>query len=348
MKLRHPMAAMAIAIASANVCAMSEKPAPLPELTQTPDSIVRFIAVGDTGTGKEGQYKVASAIRSVCEERGCDFAIGLGDNIYESGVESEDDQQWIDKFEKPYKNLDFPFYMTLGNHDNSHFGGEGLDNHKGEHQVAYHYRDDRLSDKWQMPARYYRFGAPLNDQKPLVDFFSLDSNPLAAISDFDYKYWQLPYKKQQGEWIDAEMQKSTAPWKIAFAHHPYMSNGRHGNAGIYDYVPGLGLVYKNFLEKHVCDRADVIIAGHDHDLQWLRPVQNCGKTFHIVSGAGAKTRGFTNPDRNKSYWQADETLGFFYIEIEGNEFRGTAYTVDAGTGVFRAAHQQTLQKNNKK
>tara|TARA_B110000046_G_scaffold107065_1_gene114452 strand:- start:118 stop:1200 length:1083 start_codon:yes stop_codon:yes gene_type:complete len=335
--------------------AMSNTPKDSVEVTPVAGKIVRFIAVGDTGTGKEGQYQVAGAIESVCAIRGCDFALGLGDNIYEAGVDSVDDVQWLDKFEKPYQNLNMPFYMTLGNHDNSYFAGGGLDNTKGELQVDYHYKEGRFSEKWNMPARYYHFSAPLTENEsltetesltknvPLVDFFSLDSNPLAALSDIDQKYWQLPYKKQQAAWFDETIKSSLGAWKIAFAHHPYISNGSHGNAGLYDYVAGLGGVYQDFLEQEVCNRVDVIIAGHDHDMQWLAPVSSCGKTFHMVSGAGAKTRTFSNPDRNEAYWQADETLGFYYIEIEGNEFRGTAYLVNAD-GEHHIAHQQTITR----
>jgi tartrate-resistant acid phosphatase type 5 len=302
---------------------------------------VNFIAVCDTGTGEAGQYQVAKAIEEVCASRGCDFAIGLGDNIYESGVDSVDDAQWIDKFEEPYKDLNFPFYMTLGNHDNSYFGGEGTSNKKGEFQVDYHYKKNRQSDKWNMPARYYHFSAPLLDNEPLIDFFSLDSNPLASIPDPDINYQQTSYKEKQANWFQDTIQSSLGQWKIAFAHHPYLSNGSHGNAGMYDSVVGNGKVYQDFIEESVCNRVDVIITGHDHDMQWLRPVQSCGKTFHMVSGAGAKTRSFSDIDRNPSYFQADETLGFFYIEIEGDEFRDTAYVLNT-EGEYSIAHQQTI------
>lgn len=330
---------------SSHVSAMSNSPKPDIEGVEAAGKVVRFIALGDTGTGKEGQYQVARAIEDVCANQGCDFALGLGDNIYESGVDSVNDEQWLAKFEKPYENLDFPFYMTLGNHDNSYFAGGGLTNRKGEFQVDYHYKEGRPSEKWIMPARYYHFSAPLNDEESLIDFFSLDSNPLASLSDFNKYYWQLPYKKEQAKWFDDTIKSTLGKWKIAFAHHPYVSNGSHGNAGLYDYVAGLGGAYKNFLEQEVCNRVDVIIAGHDHDMQWLKPVPGCGKTFHMVSGAGAKSRSFSNPERNQSYWQKDEALGFFYIEIVGDEFRATAYLLNAD-GVHYIAHQQTLVRNS--
>ena len=75
------------------------------------------------------------------------------------------------------------------------------------------------------------------------------------------------------------------------------------------------------------------------------PCSALWKNVPLVSGAGAKTRSFSNPDRNQSYWQADETLGFFYIEIEGDEFRGTAYQLNA-EGEYSIAHQQTILRNS--
>lgn len=343
---------LSLAVASASltaipVMAMSKKPTPEPEpvIVPAPDQIVRFIAIGDMGTGKDGQYKVAAAMKEVCDARGCDFALGLGDNIYEKGVDGKNDIQFETKFEEPYADFSMPFYMTLGNHDNTWItAGDGLNNDRGEAQVAYHYRTDRMSDKWQMPARYYQFNAPQNVDNPLVSFFSMDSTPLSGVTDADLEYNQFAYKKRQGDWLKDSIAQSNSPWKIAFAHHAYRSNGKHGNAGLYDYLLGHGLFYKNMVKDNVCDKVDMIIAGHDHDLQLLKPVDSCGKTVHMVSGAGGKSRDFGNPNRNESYWQEDNTLGFFYIEIEGDELRTTAYTVDSVSGEHTAAYNKVLQR----
>ncbi|WP_430459625.1 metallophosphoesterase [Thalassolituus sp. LLYu03] len=341
---RSALTLLALSVAVPQALAMSKTPDPLPD-TPSVNKTVRFIAIGDMGTGSDGQYKVAAAIETVCAERGCDFALGLGDNIYESGVDAVDDLQFVTKFEDPYKNLNFPFYMTLGNHDNTWlFAGDGLDNDKGDIQVRYTYREGRPSNKWTMPARYFTFNAPLNDEQPLVTFLSMDSNPLAAVGDADAEYWQLPYKKKEAEWIDNALSTSAAPWKIAFAHHPFLSNGNHGNAGMYDGVPGAGVVYYDMVKDHVCNKADVIITGHDHDMQLLKAVDKCGKTVHMVSGAGAKARSLKDENRNEVYWQQGSTLGFFYIEIVGDEFRATAYTVNGTSGEMTRAFDQTLTR----
>ncbi|WP_281645379.1 metallophosphoesterase [Parendozoicomonas sp. Alg238-R29] len=304
-----------------------------------------FVAVGDTGTGEEKQYKVAAAMAEVCETRSCAFALGLGDNIYENGAESADDSEFIDKFEMPYQELDFPFYMALGNHDNSHFNtGDGLDNFKGDFQVDYHYREDRLSDKWKMPARYYHFSMPESSDKPLADFLALDSNPIAGGLDWNHQFWRSPYTKTHRRWIRDTLTASEGTWKIAFSHHPYISNGRHGNAGKYDGLPGQGKTWKTLIEDKLCEKVDLMISGHDHDLQWLAPTEDCEKTSFIVSGAGAKTRGLTNPNRNEAWYQAGDVLGFFLITLNDTQLTGEAWEVDQDTGKPTMVYSRTITK----
>src|SRR5687767_13049132 len=61
-----------------------------------------FLVFGDSGTGEPEQHKVASGMRRICEAEGCDFALGLGDNIYDEGVVSVRDAVLDDGFELPY------------------------------------------------------------------------------------------------------------------------------------------------------------------------------------------------------------------------------------------------------
>jgi hypothetical protein len=305
-------------------------------------SVVRFIAVGDTGSGSDGQYAVGEAMAQVCAERGCDFALGLGDNIYESGTGSALDPQFEEKFEVPFAPVNIPFYMVLGNHDNSEFfGGDGAGNARGDTQVDYHYRDidhpdqPRLTQRWKMPARYYNFQAGMENGQPLVEFFGIDSSqPAGGFPDSDQNFSYNNYGLAQLDWLKQGLEQSTAQWKLVFAHHPYVSNGSHGNAGNYDGIPGpllpvlAGQRYKDFLEEAMCDRADYFLNGHDHDLQWLKPQPSCGRTGFITSGAGSKVRSLVNRNSNPAHYQAGDVYGFFWLEIDGDSLRGEVYEVD--------------------
>lgn len=258
---------------------------------------IKFVAIGDTGKGNSGQYQVARAIKEKCEKDGCDFILVLGDNIYGSGVDGVDDSQFQTKFEQPYQNIDLPFYMVLGNHD---YGGDGAgyEIQKSFYQVQY----AKESSKWVMPAHYYKF------KGGNTTFFALDTNAQVF-------YLANEQESDVSKWIAG----ADTTWKIAFGHHPYKSNGPHGNAGNYDGIPddaplvgGKGV--KKFAESVWCGKVDVYLSGHDHSRQWLD--STCEGTNLIVSGAGASTTLL--PGNNPVLFQAN-SLGFLYVVIEGNK-----------------------------
>ena len=330
---------------------------------------VRFLATGDFGEGNVEQYRVAKAMKKVCDERGCDFVLGLGDNFYDIGVSGVEDPQFQTKFEAPYAELAKTFYMSLGNHDNSHdpvlnnpvvsmaLGelagtvqsvGAGHWYDAGNREVAYHAVDaNGDGSKWYMPARFYQF------QKKDVEFFALDTNtlmymgiPFPPIASEIEDQIRIVTEKQE-LWIQKALASSRAKWKIVFGHHPYRSNGTHGNAGSYEGLPLTpisGAYVKLFYEQLVCPHADLLIVGHDHDLEFLKPVASelsllgplasCGP--FVVSGAGAKARTFPAwgepgqyvlAERNEEYWMRDETLGFFWFTIKGERLQIAAYVV---------------------
>ncbi|MDY7013801.1 MAG: metallophosphoesterase, partial [Cyanobacteriota bacterium] len=90
----------------------------LPSETQpSPNELLlRFVSVGDTGTGAEGQYAVARAMEQYRQQNPYSLVVLAGDNIYNNGE--------IEKieavFERPYQPLldnGVKFYACLGNHD---------------------------------------------------------------------------------------------------------------------------------------------------------------------------------------------------------------------------------------
>ncbi len=281
--------------------------------------VVRFIAMGDTGEGNQAQYDVSAAVEAVCLVQGCEFVLLLGDNFYDAGVRSVDDPQFRTKFEEPYANLRLPFFVTLGNHD---FGEVPVEFWRTEYQVQYTSR----SSKWNLPDHFYSFVAGP------VTFLSLDTNMIML---------GLDWVRDQRAWIRDQIDQAETPWIVGFGHHPYRSNGRHGNAGNYEGAGRLdptgvvsGRRLASVFEAELCGRIDLFFSGHDHNRQWLEPA--CG-VEHIVSGAGAKTTGLVGRDRNPTRFEDDQTPGFFWIEIEGDQL-----TVEAWDRSGRLDHRGTV------
>jgi hypothetical protein len=152
---------------------------------------VKFLAMGDAGTGEPPQYDVAARMAEWHARFPFDTAIMLGDNIY--GPQGPDD--FVRKFERPYRPLldaGVAFYAALGNHDDP---------------------SDRFYPGWHMAGRrYYTFARGAGDN---VRFFALDSDMMDA---------------QQLDWLRTALAGARERWKICFFHHPLYSDGwRHGS-----------------------------------------------------------------------------------------------------------------------
>ncbi|MFV8755319.1 metallophosphoesterase [Nannocystaceae bacterium ST9] len=272
------------------------------------DIDLTFVTFGDAGEGSAEQYAVADAVEMVCADKNCAFVLYLGDNFYDDGVASAMDDQFQTKFEMPYADLDLPFKIVLGNHD---YGLLSFAWEKAAYEIEY----SNYSDKWELPSQYYTFSYPG------VDLFVFDTTQFM---------WNHNTSDQQN-WIDQEIGSSDATWKIAAAHHPYYSNGEHGNAGNYEgfpFPPQLaGTTVKNVLDDSVCGKVDVFFSGHDHNRQWVKPT--CQGTSLIVSGGGAKTTEFAyHGGGNEVWWEDDVKPGFMLVHVTNDVMHTEFYDSD--------------------
>lgn len=306
------------------------------------------LVTGDSGTGGEEQLAVTEAARRVCRDEGISLAVGLGDNIYENGPESDHDSEFRDKFETPNTGIDVPWLMVLGNHDCSGLiPGSGGDPSRGDREVSY----AATSPRWYMPSRYYNVALPSSgdagDGDPVVEFFALDTNPVAStVAQTSAHYrWDGPYMRAQRQWLDASLAASRARWKVVLGHHPYLNNGKHGSAGSYDgflighYTRGIHL--KELYEQVVCGRADLILSGHDHTLQVLEPTTRTAGTRQIVCGAAAKSGDGKAHFDHPAAWQNFSDVGFMVLKVSERAMTVDTYTVDVPTRTARLAHTTT-------
>src|SRR3712207_199116 len=120
------------------------------------DGSVRFLAIGDTGTGAKEQNELAQVMINYRKVFPYEFALMMGDNMY--GAEKAED--FKTKFEDVYKPVldqGVKFYATLGNHDESNQrfyenfnmnGEEYLRFKKGD--VAFYSLNSNYMDKRQI------------------------------------------------------------------------------------------------------------------------------------------------------------------------------------------------------
>ncbi|HEV8484002.1 MAG TPA: metallophosphoesterase [Blastocatellia bacterium] len=160
------------------------------------------------------------------------------------------------------------------------------------------------SPSWRMPAPYYTFTAGP------VQFFALDTNEVSEA---------------QLIWLKAELDKSRSRWKLVYGHHPIYSAGQHGdNAGL---IARLLPVLKG--------RADVYLAGHDHDMQHLKPEGDL--QFFVSGGGGAGIRPIKPGPRSLF---AKSSYGFSVLEASATELRITFIDADSAK-----LYEYTLHKS---
>ncbi|HYP07243.1 MAG TPA: metallophosphoesterase [Bryobacteraceae bacterium] len=248
-----------------------------PRLPNKPDS-VKFLVLGDTGTGDRAQYEIAQqAIRSRATFN-YSFAILLGDNLYGGEKPSDYDK----KFERPYKPLldaGVKFYASLGNHDDANQRFYKHFNMNGE--------------------RYYSF-----KPKDGVRLFALDSNYMtqeqlqwadkelaSSGSEWKIAFFHHPlYSSGKRHGPDDELRQALEPLlvkhgvSVAFTGHEHFYERIKPQKGVHHFIVGSA----GKLRKSNIRAQEQTARGFDQDLAFmLVEIDGDTMSFQTISRTGA-------------------------------------------------------------
>ena len=236
---------------------------------------VTFLVFGDSGTGNDAQKAVAAGMLEACgSPNDCDFALVLGDNIYENGVRSVDDDAFHTKFAGIYGRFGrLDFWVVPGNHDW----------HRPQ-SVQAEIDYTRKSNQWRMPANH--FALPLLPK--WLQLYGLDTTvmqDLGETSDRDKKTALSKNQETQLQAAQADLCGKQG-WRLLFGHHAVYSGGRHGYEGGRAVLPAI----KASVERDVIEPCDVPVyfSGHDHH-QELLFAEEAGY-YQVIQGAAGKLR----------------------------------------------------------
>ena len=269
--------------------------------------MVGFYLLGDMGSGNDYQIMVAKSLSiniNNNKEKNL-FVCGLGDNIYDEGCSSIEDEQFIQKFEEPYQDIDnnIKFYMCLGNH---YYGWDLWDKkERSKHQINYAIQSQKDKKKWFMPSNYYTF------DKGNISFFVVDTN---------FENQTENEIKDQLSFMIKKINKSKKKWKIVYGHHTLKSIGGHGNC-----EDLMGKFFKKLIEE---SNFDVYMCGHDHNKQVINTKLYGKNLLLIVCGTGGaildKTINLSNID-TKDIEFFSTNYGFAYCEQNKNKLEFKFY-----------------------
>lgn len=219
---------------------------------------VKFLAMGDNGTGESGQYEVAQQMARAHDLFPFDFAIMLGDNLYGSQRPAD----FVSKFERPYKPLldgGVKFYAALGNHDQ---------------------QTNRLYKPWNMNGeRYYTY------TKKNVRFFVLDSDYIdpkqldwitaelqKSNDEWKIAYFHHPLYSSAGRHgSETDLRLVLEPLFVkygvnaVFSGHDHVYERVKPQKGIYYFVSGAA----GQLRKGDLRRSALTDAGYDLDMSFM-------------------------------------------------------------------------------
>ena len=220
------------AIASVSSASGVAQSAPPPGVPNLKDSL-KFVAIGDNGTGDKPQYDLAAKMSAWHRQFPFDLVIMLGDNIYGR----QRPQDFVEKFENPYKPLldaGVKFYAALGNHDS---------------------QENRFYKPWNMNGeRYYTFS------RKNVKFFVLDSDYMdpkqlqwldnelkTSRDDWKIAYFHHPLYSSGGRHgSEVDLRVTLEPLfvkygvNVVYSGHDHVYERVKPQKGIYYFVSGSG------------------------------------------------------------------------------------------------------------
>ncbi len=205
-------------------------------------AITRVWIIGDAGTGTDSAANVRDAFKNYSTVFPANLWLMLGDNAYTNGTDSEYQSAVFDFYPELLRTL--PLWSTIGNHD-------GLSADSDLETGVYY-------DIFELPRNGEAGGLPSGTEAYYsfnysnIHFICLNSN------DVDRSVGGTMMT-----WLEADLMNNTAPWVIAFWHHPPYSKGSHNS----DTSSAMVDMRENALPILEAYGVDLVLSGHSHSYE---------------------------------------------------------------------------------
>ncbi|OYW76022.1 MAG: hypothetical protein B7Z37_10790 [Verrucomicrobia bacterium 12-59-8] len=208
-----------------------------PVAGSTPNT--RIWVLGDAGTGTSSQTSVRDAFYTWTGSRDPNLVLELGDNAYNSGLDSEFQTKVFDIYGSLMKRV--PFWSCLGNHET---------NQATSYVDTYPY-----FSVYTLPKNGECGGVPSGTEHynsfdyGNVHFINLDSMTASRAAN-----------GAMATWLTNDLASTTRTWIICFFHHPPYTKGSHNS----DTETELMEMRANILPILENGGVDLVLSGHSH------------------------------------------------------------------------------------
>ncbi len=225
------------------------------------DRPVYFWVVGDSGTGGRAQADVHDAMIAHNKKLGLelDLYLHVGDMAYGSGTDKEFTSRFFKMYEETLRNT--VCWAILGNH-------EGRTS-SGETGVGPFY------DAYMCPTRAEAGGVPSGKET----YYSFDFGNVHFIGlnshDLDRRVTGA-----MAQWLQSDLEKTTANWIVAYWHHPPYTKGSHDS----DKERQLIEMREYIMPILEAGGVDLVLTGHSHNYERSMLMDGAYDTPTVAAG----------------------------------------------------------------
>jgi 3',5'-cyclic AMP phosphodiesterase CpdA len=270
-----------LALVGINAQRLSSAPvattAPLKLTLPNKEGDVRFVVIGDTGTGSNKQHELADVLLSYHKVFPFEFVLMMGDNLYGSDKAVDYKQKFEDVY-RPLLDQKVKFYAALGNHDGSNERFYGYFNMEG--QEYYHFKKGNAS--------FYSLNSNYMDKKQ-VDW--LNEKLSTDTTDWKIAYFHHPpYSSGEAHGSDAKLREIVEPIFLKYGVNAVFTGHEHfyerikPQKGIYYFISGSG---GKLREGNVKKDSALTEKAFDRDLSFmLLEINGDQMHFQVISRTG--------------------------------------------------------------
>lgn len=258
----------------------------------------RIWVLGDAGTGTSSQTNVRDAFYTWTGARDPNLVLELGDNAYNSGLDSEFQTKVFDIYGSLMKRV--PFWSCLGNHETN--------------QATAFVETYPYFSVYTLPKNGECGGVPSGTEH----YHSFDYGNIHFIN-LDSMTASRSATGAMAAWLTNDLASTTRTWIICFFHHPPYTKGSHNS----DTETELMEMRANILPILEAGGVDLVLSGHSH----------CYERSYLLDGHYGLSTTLT-PAMKKNAGDGRSTGSGAYIKpLTGpRDHFGTVYTVTGSAG----------------
>ncbi|HHJ18320.1 MAG TPA: hypothetical protein ENJ84_00580, partial [Gammaproteobacteria bacterium] len=202
---------------------------------------VRIWVIGDAGTANSNASAVYNAYRTATGAAYTNLWLMLGDNAYNDGTDAQYQRAVFDLYPELLRQT--PVWSTLGNHDG--------------HSASSASESGPYYDIFSFP-RQAEVGGTASGTEA---YYSYDyGNIHFVVLDSYHTVQSASARDTMMQWLEIDLQNTSADWIIAFWHHPPYSKGSH-NSDTDSRMTKMRSIALPILENY---GVDLVLGGHSH------------------------------------------------------------------------------------